>query len=178
MRLDSEQLSSRLGGIVGDEAPLVLRGGAQETPLLSQYERPEPRHSIGFRPPSADQIVNSPSGSPRNFSARVAYQRRCGTGCLDTEGPRQPARTNAAIRPRTIHLPRTPRRRTGFLVAALVLVVLALGAGVAWKLGAFSKSHTVPTLTGLTLKQATAAVKSDGFILERERRGVEQRGQG
>jgi serine/threonine-protein kinase len=50
-------------------------------------------------------------------------------------------------------------------VAAVVLVVLAIGAGAAWKAGVFSKSHTVPTLTGLTLQQATASVQSDGFIL-------------
>jgi serine/threonine-protein kinase len=50
-------------------------------------------------------------------------------------------------------------------VTAVVLVVLAIGAGAAWKAGVFSKSHTVPTLTGLTLQQATASVQSDGFIL-------------
>ncbi|MGB7653101.1 MAG: PASTA domain-containing protein, partial [Acidimicrobiales bacterium] len=63
-------------------------------------------------------------------------------------------------------LPRAPRRRMGFLIAAVVLVVLAIGAGAAWKLGVFSKSHSVPTLTGLTLKQATSAVKSDDFTLD------------
>ena len=88
-----------------------------------------------------------------------------GPGASTPRGPVSPLGRTPRFDRGQYDLPRTPRRRTGFLVAALVLVVLALGAGVAWKLGAFSKSHTVPTLTGLTLKQATAAVKSDGFIL-------------
>ncbi len=166
LRLDSEQFSTRLGGLLGDDAPLVIRGGVQEAPLLSQFERPEPRSSIGFRPPSAEQIVNSPSGSPTGAFPRVS---RAGVSAASSgappRGPISPLGRTPRFDRGQYDLPRTPRRRTGFLVAAVVLVILALGAGAAWKLGVFSKSHTVPTLTGLTLKQATTAVKGDGFTL-------------
>ena len=169
LRLDSEQFSSRLGGLVGDDAPLVIRGGAQETPLLSQFERPEPRRSIGFRAPSADQIVNSPSGSPTGAFPRVSRISAAAAGtaaaAAPPRGPISPLGRTPRFDRGQYDLPRTPRRRTGFLVAALVLVILALGAGAAWKFGVFSKSHTVPTLTGLTLKQATTAVKTDGYTL-------------
>jgi serine/threonine-protein kinase len=168
LRLDAEQFSTRLGGIVGDEAPLVIRGGTSEVPLLSQFERPEPRTSVGFRPPSADQIVNSTPSSPTGSFPRVPRI----TSSASSEGGGAPPRVPVSPLGRTprfdrgqYDLPRAPRRRTGFLIAAVVLVVLAIGAGIAWKAGVFSKSHTVPTLTGLTLKQATASVKTDGFIL-------------
>jgi serine/threonine-protein kinase len=164
LRLDSEQFSTRLGGLLGDDAPLVIRGGVQETPLLSQFERPEPRNSIGFRAPSADQIVNSPSGSPTGAFPRVS-RISAAAGAAPPRGPISPLGRTPRFDRGQYDLPRTPRRRTGFLVAAVVLVILALGAGAAWKAGVFSKSHTVPTLTGLTLKQATIAVKPDGYTL-------------
>jgi serine/threonine-protein kinase len=168
LRLDSEQFSTRLGGILGDDAPLVIRGGVAETPLLSQFERPEPRNSIGFRPPSADQIVNSPSGSPTGTFprvSRISADATASSGGSAPRGPISPLGRTPRFDRGQYDLPRAPRRRTGFLVAAVVLVILAIGAGAAWKLGAFSKSHTVPTLTGLTLKQATAAVKGDSYTL-------------
>ncbi len=168
LRLDAEQFSTRLGGVVGDEAPLVLRGGDHEVPLLSQFERPEPRTSVGFRPPSPEQIVSAPTGSPTGTFPRVSRAGAGASGAGGTIPPRGPVsplgRTPRFDRGQ-YDLPRTRRRRTGFLVAAVVLVVLAISAGAAWKAGVFSKSHTVPTLTGLTLQQATASVQSDGFIL-------------
>jgi serine/threonine-protein kinase len=51
------------------------------------------------------------------------------------------------------------------LIAAVVIVVLAIAAGVAWKLGAFKSSYAVPNLVGQTTKQASAAIASDGFTL-------------
>ncbi|MCU1362590.1 MAG: hypothetical protein JWM55_418 [Acidimicrobiaceae bacterium] len=168
LRLDSEQFSARLGGLVGDNDPLVLRGGARETPLLSQFERPEPRSSIGFQAPSPDQVVNSPSGSGTGSFPRVSRLGPAsagGSGESVARAPISPLGRTPRFERGQYDLPRTPRRRTGFLIAALVLVVLAIGVGAAWKAGVFSTSHTVPNLTGLTLKQATAAVKSDGFIL-------------
>jgi serine/threonine-protein kinase len=168
LRLDAEQFSARLGGIVGDEAPLVIRGGASEVPLLSQFERPEPRTSVGFRPPSADQIVNSTPGSSTGSFPRVPRISSSASsegGGVPPRGPVSPLGRTPRFDRGQYDLPRAPRRRMGFLIAAVVLVVLAIGAGIAWKAGVFSKSHTVPTLTGLTLQQATASVKTDGYIL-------------
>jgi beta-lactam-binding protein with PASTA domain/tRNA A-37 threonylcarbamoyl transferase component Bud32 len=168
LRLDAEQFSTRLGGLIGDDAPLVLGRSPHETPLLSQFERPEPRSSIGFRPPSAEQIVSSPEGLATGSFPRVSRISTSEPAPGIASPPRGPI-TPLGRTPRfdrgQYDLPRAPRRRTGFLIAAVVLVLLAIGAGAAWKAGVFSKSHTVPTLTGLTLSQATTAVKPDGFTL-------------
>jgi beta-lactam-binding protein with PASTA domain len=168
LRLDAEQFSVRLGGIVGDEGPLVIRRGAHEAPLLSTFERAEPRSTVGFRPPSADQIVNATPGSPTGAFPRVSRISASGAsagGVTPPRGPISPLGRTPRFDRGQYDLPRAPRRRQGFLIAAVVLVVLAIAAGVVWKLGVFSKSHTVPTLTGLTLKAATASVKTDGYTL-------------
>ncbi|MFY9782802.1 MAG: protein kinase [Acidimicrobiales bacterium] len=167
LRLNAEEFSSRLGAVLGDGAPLVIRRGAHETPLLAQYERPEPRSSIGFQPPSAEQIVNAPPGSGPATFPRVPRIGATTTGSAAPPSvPISPIGRTPRFDRNEFDLPRAPRRRMGFLIAAVVLVVLAIGAGAAWKLGVFSKSHSVPTLTGLTLKQATSAVKSDDFTLD------------
>jgi eukaryotic-like serine/threonine-protein kinase len=166
LRLDAEEFSARLGAVLGDSAPLVIRRGAHETPLLTQFERPEPRSSIGFQPPSAEQIVNAPPGSGPVAFPRVPRIGASAAGGAPPRAPISPIGRTPRFDRNEFDLPRAPRRRMGFLIAAVVLVVLAIGAGAAWKLGAFTKSHDVPTLTGLTLKQATSAVKSDGFILD------------
>ena len=63
-------------------------------------------------------------------------------------------------------LPRTARRRLGFLVAAVIIVVLAIAAGVLWKEGFFSKSHTVPDLVGHDHKAGVERhLTSDGYTL-------------
>jgi beta-lactam-binding protein with PASTA domain len=51
------------------------------------------------------------------------------------------------------------------LIAAVIIVVLALAAGVVWKLGVFKSSYSVPNLVGQTTKQASSAIASDGFTL-------------
>ncbi len=157
LRLDAEQFSSRLGGVVGDSAPLRVLPANHEVPLLAQFEPHEARNSIGFRPPSADQIVGGPTGFARSPRSRA--------GARETS----PARAAISRSPRfdrdQFDLPRARRPKWGYLVAALVIVVLALGAGAAWKLGVFKKSYDVPTLTGLSLTQASNAVAGDGFTL-------------
>src|SRR5665213_3437790 len=60
-RLDAEQFASRLGAVVSDFAPLVIPPVGGEVPLLSQYRPSEPRNSVGFRPPSPDQITGAPA---------------------------------------------------------------------------------------------------------------------
>ena len=61
LRLTAEQFSSRLSAVVSDSAPLVVRTRQGDMPLLAQFPLAEPRTSIGFRPPSPDQIVGTRS---------------------------------------------------------------------------------------------------------------------
>jgi serine/threonine-protein kinase len=75
---------------------------------------------------------------------------------------------------------RLPRsRRLVFLVAALVLLVIAIGGGIAWKVGLFSQDNSVPNFVGVNLGDyqnasftsnagivsLRATVKSDGFVV-------------
>jgi serine/threonine-protein kinase len=158
LRLDAEQFSQRLGAVVSDASPLVLRRGMNEPPLLAGFSPSETRSSIGFRAPSPEQIVASSAGA--GPFPRVA--RALGEG---GSGPRSPVGRTPRFDRAPYELPRAPGQRRGFLVAALALVVIALAAGIVWKAGVFTKSHTVPTLTGLTLTQAQSAVAGDGYIL-------------
>jgi beta-lactam-binding protein with PASTA domain len=52
------------------------------------------------------------------------------------------------------------------LIAAVVIVVLAIAAGIVWKAGVFTSSHTIPNLVGLSTKSASATVASDGYTLD------------
>jgi hypothetical protein len=67
-----------------------------------------------------------------------------------------------------------------FLVAALILLVVAIGGGIAWKVGLFTQDNSVPNFVGVNLGeyQNTAftsnagivslrsTVKADGFVVE------------
>ncbi|HUV58026.1 MAG TPA: protein kinase [Acidimicrobiales bacterium] len=167
LRLDAEQFASRLSAVVSDAAPLVVSPGRSEVPLLAQFTPTEPRNSIGFRPPSPDQIIGSTSVVPTVNSAPRPAPGRSGAardwvptqnGPTD-DGPGGPGRDDfAGGRP-------PARRRLAFLGAAILLVLVAVGAGAAWKLGAFTQSHTVPSLTRVTIKDAQALLSADGFTL-------------
>ena len=167
LRLDAAQFSARLGGVVGDATPLVVHPGAEPPPLLAQFEATEPRRSIGFRPPSADQIVGGPVGATGGFSrvprGQVSVSSSGGGARLG--GPGGPAGRTPRFDRDAYDLPRAPRAGTGFLVAAIVLIVLAVGAGAAWKLGVFKKSYVVPNLVGVTLEKASTSVSADGFAV-------------
>jgi eukaryotic-like serine/threonine-protein kinase len=159
LRLDAEQLSSRLGAVVGDASPLVVRPGSEEIPLLSQFEPQTPRSSIGFSAPSAEQITGAQpvvNAFPRASRATV--------GSVGSP-PRGPIGRTPRFERAQYDLPRTASRRGGFLIAAVIIVVLAIAAGAVWKLGVFKSSYTVPNLVGQTTKQASAAIASDGFTL-------------
>jgi serine/threonine-protein kinase len=163
LRLDAEQFSARLSAVIGDVAPLVVRPGSEPLPLLANFEPPEPRHSIGFRAPSPDQIVGGPPGSGGGF-AHVPRGRVPAVAGY-TLGSKGPLGRTPRFDRSPYDLPRTPRRRWGFLIAALVIVVAAIGAGAAWKSGLFTKKQSVPNLIGLTLTQASAALVGDGFTV-------------
>ncbi len=162
LRLDAEQFSARLSAVIGDVAPLVVRPGSEPLPLLAHFEPREPRHSIGFRAPSPDQIVGAAPGSGGGF-AHVP-RGRVNDALGDAHGPRGPLGRTPRFDRSAYDLPRA-RRRWGFLIAALVIVVAAIGAGAAWKSGLFTKKQVVPSLIGLTLTQASTALKGDGFTV-------------
>ena len=160
LRLDAEQFASRLGGVVGDSAPLIVRPGHEPVPLLARFSPQEPRNSIGFRAPSAEQIANGELGSTGGFS-RVP-RGRTGEGAHALGGP--VAHTPRFDRPQ-YDLPRSQPRRWGFLIVALVIVVVAVGGGAAWKMGLFAKKQTVPNLVGLSFTKASSTLGGDGFTL-------------
>ena len=178
LRLDAEQFASRLGAVVSDFAPLVIAPVGGEVPLLSQYRPSEPRNSVGFRPPSPDQItgatsVVSPigrSGAPRH--ARPADE------WVTTSSPSGRSRISRdEFDDRDYGLPRS--RRLVFLVAALILLVVAIGGGIAWKIGLFTQDNSVPNFVGVNLGDYQNAqftsnagivslrstVKTDGFVV-------------
>lgn len=166
LRLDAEQFSSRLSAVVNDSTPLIVRPGRGEVPLLSQFIPAEPRSSIGFRPPSPDEIVGTTAAVPRIGASSSSPRRaRSANDWVPPESdtglgrPRGPAHDNFDVGGPP------QRRRLAFFVAAVLLVVIAAGAGAAWKLGYFTQSHTVPSLTGVTIKDARSLLSSDGFTL-------------
>jgi serine/threonine protein kinase/beta-lactam-binding protein with PASTA domain len=159
LRLDAAQFSSRLGAVVGDASPLIVHPGAEE-PLLAQFEPLKPRTSIGFSAPSTEQVTGS---AP--IVVGGAFPRAPRGQASSSPTVRAPlGRTPRFERP-SYDLPRTERRRWGFLVAAVVIVVLAVVAGALWKEGVFEKSYTVPNLVGMTTTQASSAITSDGYTL-------------
>ncbi|HEY5112352.1 MAG TPA: protein kinase [Acidimicrobiales bacterium] len=163
LRLDAEQLSTRLGGVVGDTAPLVVRPGNEQLPLLAGYAPQAPRSSIGFQPPSADQVTGATESVSREGFARVPRGRVPAHAAPNEPGG--PVGRTPRFDRGQYDLPRAPRRRWGFLIVALVIVVLAVGAGAAWKLGVFTKKHDVPSLVGLNSSEASARLVGDDFTL-------------
>jgi eukaryotic-like serine/threonine-protein kinase len=151
VRLTAEELAQRLSGFVPDEGPFVKYD--EPTPsLLGGFTLAEPRQSVGFRPPSPNQIVSSPRSSSTFGSSpsgrHPAPPRRSAPGNFEDLAPISGG-----------------RRRPLYLIAAFLVVVLAVGGGLAWKLGFFSSPHTAPALSGLTLAEASTLVKNDGFTL-------------
>jgi len=178
-RLDAEQFTSRIGAVVSDFAPLVIPPNVGEVPLLSQYRPSEPRNSVGFRPPSPDQITGATTvippigrtGAPRHARPAdewvttglpLGHGRRVRDDLDDLDYSRFP-----------------PSRQTLFLVAALVLLAVAIGGAIAWKVGVFTSENSVPNFVGVNLNEyqnpaftSSAPIvslrntmKSDGFVV-------------
>ena len=151
LRLDADAFSNRLGGLISDALAFTLADERTGVPLLARFTPNQPRTSIGFRAPSADQIVSS-ANLPRPRPVRPSAGLT-GVG-------RHEALTNLESDFR-----RPPRRRAGLFILILVLLLGAVGAGAAWRLGLFTSKHSVPDLIGLTYQQAGTAVSADGFTL-------------
>lgn len=155
LRLDAEQLTNRLNAVV-DVTPLQV-APATEVPLLGQFAPLEPRTSIGFRPPSPDQVVGAPARPPVRIQPTA---RHAASGQAEFEG----GRTRRPLEDLPVNRP-SRTRRTGFFVAAILVFLIGVGGVAAWKLGLFTTRHTVPSLVGITPAEATNVLKGDGFTL-------------
>ena len=180
LRLDAEQFASRLGAVVSDFAPLVLAPVSREVPLLSTFRPAEPRTSVGFRPPSPDQITGATPlvtsrrpGEPRH--ARPADEWvTSSVGGVSQRGPRGGIDDfDYANSPRS--------RRLAFLIAAVVILVVAIGGGVVWGFGLLKSSTTVPSLinanfnalsgtAGTSTNPLAVKLKADGFTVSATKR--------
>jgi serine/threonine-protein kinase len=167
LRLDADQFANRLSTVLNDSAPLIVAPVRGDVPILERFTPLEPRTSIGFRPPSADQVVGASSGVNPATNQFPHTARHAATSSARSESDfrklrSSPGRGYGALPPN-----RTPRtRRLGFLIAAIVIVVAGVGGAAVWKLGLFTSNKTVPSLVGKTLAQATALLKSDDFTLK------------
>ena len=168
-RLDAEMFANRLGSVVSDSAPLVVLPVVPDTAVLSQFTPQAPRETIGFNAPSADQITGATRAVPTVAKSFPQPQPARSQGpapiAAPVEGFEVSSRRTRSERADFERMAPTGRRRAAFFVASLLLVVLAVGGGAAWKLGLFTQKHTVPSLVGLSYKQAATLVKGDGFTI-------------
>ena len=165
LRLDAEQFSARLSTVLNDIAPLVVAPVRTDAPLLERFTPNEPRTSIGFRPPSAEQIVSGGTGVIP-VSSQFPRAGRHAASATQRDNDLRPLRSSpgrgyGVLPPNRL----PPQRRFGFLVAAILIVVVVVAGGAVWKLGLFASKTAVPSLVGETITQATALLKSDGFTL-------------
>jgi serine/threonine protein kinase/beta-lactam-binding protein with PASTA domain len=177
-RLDAEQFASRLGAVVSDFAPLVIPPVGGEVPLLSQYRPSEPRNSVGFRPPSPDQITGATTVVSSIGRAGAPRHARPADEWVTTNAPVGRSVRGDFDDRDYARLPDS--RRLAFLVAAVILLVVAIGGGIAWKVGVFNKDNSVPNFVGVNLGEYQNAsftsnagivslrstVKTDGFVVD------------
>jgi eukaryotic-like serine/threonine-protein kinase len=154
LRLDADTFANRLGAVVSDDLPLVIAPVQGEVPLLSQYRPSAPRNSVGFRPPSPDQITGAtPVVAPLGARSAPRHARPADEWMTPATGSLGARRS---VRPEfdDSDYSRLPgSRRLAFLIAAVLLLVLAVGGGLAWIFGAFTSSNAVPNLANVNLSQ-------------------------
>ena len=163
MRLEAGQFSNRLSGVTSDSLPLVVMQSSGPTPLLQQsLNNQAPRETIGFNAPSPDQLFANTQAVPTAFPL-PQQPRPVSSTPQPVQNEFREARRRTPITFDSMPPSRTPRKgRSGFLLAAILIVVVALGGGVAYEMGLFTTKHTVPSLIGLTSTQAQSLLKSDG----------------
>lgn len=145
-RCDADTFQQRLGAVVADSSSFEAPRRVQQT-LLDHAPQMQTRTSIGFNAPTAAQVAGGREG------ATPTPHRAIPTSGFSDETV---DRLSGFERPRR-------RLPVKWIVAAVVVVALA--AGAAWKLGLYSQSHTVPALTNLTYQKASDVLKGDGFTL-------------
>ena len=160
LRLDAAQFSARLGAVVGDASPLIVHPGAEE-PLLAQFEPLEAAQldrlhrsfgRTGDRPradrrgggiPESARVVKSEH--PR--CARRSGARRDSSGLSTTF--REPSGVAGLSRRRDHH--HRPRRSS---------------PACSGKRASSRRATPCPTSSGMTTKQASSAIASDGYTPE------------
>ncbi|MHB1252501.1 MAG: protein kinase domain-containing protein, partial [Acidimicrobiales bacterium] len=148
LRLSADQFAARLSAVVGDSTPLTVPPPRSNVPILEQFSPVQPRTSIGFRPPSPDQIVASRGPVTPMAPSMDRTPRRSAPRGYEPLPPTRPSRT----------------RRLAFSIAAVLIVLLGVGGTLAWKFGYLSSSYLVPDLTHMTLQQASQKLNSDHLI--------------
>jgi serine/threonine-protein kinase len=166
LRLSAEQFSSQLSAVVSDSTPLIVRRDHGGVPRLAQIPLAEPRNSIGFRPPSPDQIVGTrqlrdtspqfprpqpprPGAEPASVARSFASTRPSAPRGFDSLPPSRPTRG----------------RRIGFAAAAVLIVLVAVGGGAVWKFGLFSQTHAVPQLVDKNYRDVSSLLSGGNFTL-------------
>jgi serine/threonine-protein kinase len=169
LRLDAGQFNNRLSAVVTDGAPLVITPSSSAFPLLGQRTALEPRTSIGFRTPSPDQITGAtaPVPSVLNQFPQSPPPRKVVSSPIAREHEFRELRSSGARGYDDLPVNRPDRkRRLGFILAALLILVVGVAGAATWKFGLLTSKHTVPSLEGLTLTQAAPVLKDDGFTLK------------
>ena len=163
MRLDAGQFSNRLSGVTSDSSPLVVLQSSGPTPLLQHsLNNQAPRETIGFNAPSPDQLIGNTQAVPTAFPL-PQQPRPVSSTPQPVQNEFREARRRTPITFDSMPPSRIPRKgRSGFLLASILIAVVALGGGVAYEMGLFTTKHTVPSLIGLTSTQAQSLLKSDG----------------
>jgi len=142
LRPSADQFASRLSAVAGDATPLVVAPLRATVPILEQFSPAAPRTSIGFRPPSPDQVVGSHRSASPGASPPASLDRSPRRSAPRGYEPLPPTRPSAS-------------RRLIFSIAAIVIVLAGIGGALAWKLGYLGASYVVPDMTHLTLQQAS-----------------------
>ncbi len=156
LRLSAAQFSSRLGAVV-DAQPFEVGVVPEGRPLLADFAPAAPRRrTVGFQPPSPEEMVaNPPSG--------VGASRAVGPTARGPSDRRALAHT-----PRFDASPyalKRARPRVGHYALAGLALVIVVAAVLAWRGGLFSNTHRVPTLVGLSVAQASSILTQDGYTL-------------
>jgi serine/threonine-protein kinase len=168
-RLDAAGLAARLGALaaalpVPAPMPLILGHGANSTAVN------------GFHAPGLTELTDG-----AGMTAVVAGTTEVAAGAVAANGApvgtkagpgevfdAEPYAAGAPVPTRRRRKPWN-RRRTAWIVAGIaVLALIAGGLAAAFETNAFTPTHPTPTLTGLTLTQARAAVDQVHMTLKVE----------
>lgn len=148
LRIDARIMATQL-----EEAARQL---PEPDPLPLHGVRPRVEPTIGFRPPSTEELTSSVAATPRRplrSEAQIFGQdagRRYDettVGAVAAGGP-------------PIHTPRRTTRRRIALLAGAALVVAAAGLGLAFQQKVFTPSHDVPSLRNMTAVEAQRTLKA------------------